>query len=113
MSLQYPSIPLNASDAKLLADAAVFQAKKVATDAWLINASQLLASAAKAGQFKLNLVYDSSVVNHAEIIKQLAVVLGYTTVDNSTSLDLDWQSAQRSQVSPLPDSTSNFGYQAN
>lgn len=113
MSLLYPSSPLNASDAKLISDDAILQAKKVATDAWLANASLLLTNAAKSGLFKLNLTYDSSVVNLNEIIKQLAVVLGYTTNDKGTSIDLDWESVQRDQVAPLPDSTSNFGYKAN
>lgn len=113
MSLQYPSIPLTASDAKLLADDAILQAKKVATDAWLTNASASITAAARAGLYSLTLAYDAAVVNRDEIIKQLNVVLGYTTTDRTTTLDVEWQSVQRDQVTPLPDSNSNFGYQAN
>lgn len=113
MSLQYPSIPLTASDAKLLADNAVLNAKKVATDAWLTNASLQITAAANAGSYKLDLPYDPSVVNKDQIIRQLSVTLGYTTIDNGTQVTADWQSVARDQVSPLPDSTSNFGYQAN
>lgn len=114
MSLQYPSIPLNASDAKLLADEGVLQAKKITTDAWLVNASVQITNAAKAGNYSLSLAFDGT-VNTDQIIKQLADVLGYTTtlLHATDFINVDWQSAQRTQIAPLPDSTSNFGYKAN
>lgn len=111
MSLVYPSIPLNAQDAKLLADDAILQSKKVATDAWLVAASTSITAAAKAGQYSLSLSYDTT-VNLNEIIKQLQVVLGYTTtILSNVSLSVDWQSVARSKVTPDSNPDSNFGYE--
>lgn len=113
MSLNYPSIPLNAQDAKLIADQALLKAKAVATSAWLNAASVSLTTAAHAGLYSLDLAYDPTVVNISEIIAQLATVLGYTTTNNTTShiVNADWQSAARLKVTPDSNPQSNFGYQ--
>lgn len=115
MSLQYPSNPLTASDAKLIADEAKLQAKEVATNAWLVDASLQISNAAKASNYSLSIAYDPSIINVEHVIKQLADVLGYTTtlLHATQFINVNWESANRTQVAPLPDSTSNFGYQAN
>lgn len=113
MSVQNPSTPLNAQDAKAITDDAIIQLKKVATDAWLVTASTQITAAAKAGNYQTNLVYDST-VNLQEIVKQLQIVLGYTTtVMSPTSLAVDWRSVERSQITPPNNPDSNFGYAAN
>lgn len=112
MSLVYPSIPLNAQDAKLLADAAVLAAKKVATDAWLVAASTVLTTAANAGQYSLSIDIDGT-VNLDQIVQQLSTVLGYTVTVLSTPprIAINWQSVARSKNTPDSNPDSNFGYE--
>lgn len=113
MSLVYPSNPLNAQDAKLIADAAIIAAKKVATDAWLVSASLSITAAAQAGNYSLSIVFDPAAVNLDEIVNKLSTVLGYTTVVNtgSSTIAVDWQSVARSKNTPDSNPGSNFGYE--
>lgn len=115
MSLVYPSNPLNAQDAKLIADNAILQLKKVATDAFLVSASTSIIAAATAGQFSLDLTTDPSALDMEEIVKQLSTVLGYTTTINNanTNVNVNWQSVARSKSTPDSNPDSNFGFEAN
>lgn len=112
MSLIYPSNPLNAQDAKLIADEAVLQAKKVATDAWLVAASAGITAAAKAGAYSTSFAYDNT-VNTDQIIKQLSTVLGYTVIILTSTgyINVNWQSTARLKVTPDSNPESNFGFE--
>lgn len=112
MSLNYPSNPLNAQDAKLISDKASLEAQKVATDAWLTNANSLIMAAANAGNYSISIGYDNT-VNLDSIVNKLSTVLGYT-VTNLTStkfLNINWQSVVRDKTTPDSNPGSNFGFE--